>query len=254
MSGINEKDKWNHFHHDFAESVSFNEEISKKYLEENGVDVEKFISKGLKQIENTLRKKHDEKSKALFFKRVVLGAEIVNNLYNETTFGHVKLQKLMYLCEQVSSMELSTRYTKQAAGPYDAKFMHSVDKEFERQKWFDVEVTRGDKYNKYEYSPGVKIESYKKYFDNYYSESKSHIKWLIDTFGKPQTKKVELVATIYSCLEEYALDREEFSSDSLIQKVMSWSEEKKKKFTSNDVSKAHQWMIEKGLIPKPLTE
>src|SRR5690606_33527387 len=97
MSKGKEIQKLKHFLYDFADSVSYNEETSRNYLEENGVDVDKFIGKGLKQIETTLKKKGDKKNKALFFKRVVLAAEIVYNLHNERTFGHVKLQKLMYL-------------------------------------------------------------------------------------------------------------------------------------------------------------
>jgi len=250
MSKSKKVDKLKDFLYDFAQSVSYDEEISKNYLEENGVDVEKFVVKGIKQIEDTIKKKDSKKNKTLFFKRVVLAAEIVYNLYRERTFGHVKLQKLMYLCEKVSSMELSSRYTKQAAGPYDAKFMHSVDRELKRQKWFNIEIKYGSNYKTYEYSLGEKVESYKTYFNNYYSENLDSIKWLIDTFGRPQTKKVELVATIYSCLEEFIKKREEFTSDLLIQRVMDWSKEKKKKFTPKDVSNAHEWMIEKGLVPK----
>lgn len=250
MSKNKKADKLKDFLYDFAQSVSYNEEISKNYLEENDIDVEKFVSKGIKQIEATLKKKDAKKSKALFFKRVVLAAEIVYNLYFERTFGHVKLQKLMYLCEQVSNMELSSRYTKQAAGPYDAKFMHSIDRELKRQKWFNIEIKQGSNYKTYEYSLGEKVESYKPYYHNYYGENLDSIKWLIETFGNPQTKKVELVATIYSCLEEFIKNKEEFTSDLLLQRVMDWSKEKKKKFTPEDVLNAHNWMIGKGLVPK----
>ena len=250
MRKSKEVDKLKDFLYDFAQSVSYNEETSINYLIENDVNVEKFVNKGLKQIEATLKKQGAQKNKLLFFKRVVLAAEIVNNLYNERTFGHVKLQKLMYLCEQVSNMELSSRYTKQAAGPYDAKFMHTIDRELERLKWFNIEIKQGSKYKTYEYSLGEKIGSYKSYYYNYYNENLNSIKWLIETFGKPQTKKVELVATIYSCLEEFIKNKEEFTSDLLLQRVMDWSKEKKKKFTPVDISNAHNWMIEKGLVPR----
>ena len=234
---------------DFAESVSYNEDSARSYLEENGVDVDKFIKKGLDQIGVSIKKKEIKKSKTLFFKRVVLGAEIVYNLHQERTFGHVKFMKLMYLCEQVSNMELSARYVKQAAGPFDARFMHSIDKEFKRLKWFDVKVYSKDKYKTYEYVLGEKVMSYKPYFINYYSNDRVGIDWLIKTFGKPPTKKVELVATIYSCLEESIKMKEEYSIDILVKKVFDWSIEKKKKFTKEDILNAHNWMLEKGLVP-----
>lgn len=237
------------FEKDFAESVSYNEETARDYLEENGVDVDKFIKKGLNQIQVSLKKKETQKSKALFFKRVVLGAEIVYNLHSERTFGHVKFMKLMYLCEQISNMELSARYVKQAAGPFDARFMHSIDKEFKRLKWFNVKVNSGNNFTTYEYALDEKVMSYKSYFNRYYGNDKNGIEWLIKTFGKPQTKKVELVATIYSCLDELIKKNEEFSIKILIEKVFDWSQEKKKKFTRSDIINAHNWMIENRLVP-----
>ena len=238
-----------HFEKDFAESVSFNEDTARNYLKESGVDVDKFIKKGLNKIQSSIKRKEIQKGKTLFFKRVVLGAEIVYNLHNERTFGHVKFMKLMYLCEQVSNMELGARYVKQAAGPFDARFMHSIDKEFKRLKWFDVKVNSENGFNTYKYIPGEKIMSYKIYFNKYYSNDNDGIKWLIKTFGKPPTKKVELVATIYSCLDEFIKKNEEFSTQILIQKVFDWSVEKKKKFTRSNIIGAHNWMIDKGLVP-----
>lgn len=232
-----------------AESVSFNEESSIQYLEENGIDVQKLINKGLKKIENTLNKNSNKQNRDLFFKRVVLGAEIVNNLYLERTFGHVKFQKLMYLCEQLSNMEITNRYTKQAAGPYDARFMHSIDREFQRLKWFNVEVKDEKKFKTYKYTLGENIQDYKRYFNNYYASNSESIEWLIQTFGKPPTSKVELVATIYSCLDEFIKDKENFSLELLINKVYSWSEEKKKKFTKDSILTAYKWMTDNGLVP-----
>ena len=249
MSSSKEIDKFKNLLYDHADSVSYNEETSKNYLKENGVDVDKFVAKGLDQIKSTLRKKESQKIKALFFKRVVLGAEIVYNLHKERTFGHVKLMKLMYLCEQVSNMEISTRYVKQAAGPFDARFMHSIDKEFRRLKWFNVNVNTEKNFTTYEYIPDVNVLSYKSYFSKYYSYNKEPIAWLIKTFGKPQTKKVELVATIYSCLDELIKNKEELSNDILVERVFDWSKEKRKKFTKDDITNAHNWMIDNRLIP-----
>jgi len=50
----------NQFEKDFAESVSFNEDTARDYLEDNGVDVDKFIKKGLNQIQASFKKKEIE--------------------------------------------------------------------------------------------------------------------------------------------------------------------------------------------------
>jgi len=44
-----------------------------------------------------------------YFKKMVLAAEITSELYSENTFGHKKFVKVLYLCEEVCSMNLSTK-------------------------------------------------------------------------------------------------------------------------------------------------
>ena len=249
MSDKREKDNIEFLLGEIADSVSFNLETSLSYLEENGVDVQKFINKGLKKIAATEKKLGDKKAKVFFFKRVVLAAEIVYNLHNEKTFGHVKFQKLMFLCERVSNMQLANRYVKQAAGPFDNRFMHIIDKELMRLKWFSVvkKVDRG--FNTYKYYLGEDVESYKKYFDNYYGEYQSSINWLITTFRSSLTRQVELVATIYACVEEILVNENELNVDSVVESVYAWSKEKQK-FSRAQILAAHSWMIENKLYPK----
>src|SRR4051812_3853195 len=47
-----------------------------------------------------------------FFKRVVLAAEIASQMHKEPTFGRIKFQKLVYLCEHAASINLNERYSK----------------------------------------------------------------------------------------------------------------------------------------------
>lgn len=230
-------------------SVSYDLSTATEYLVEEEIDVDNYVNKGINEINKALNKVVENKNKSLFFKRVVLAAEIINQLHRETTFGHVKLQKLMYLCEEVSNMEISRRYIKQAAGPYDRKFMHSIDKELKRLSWFKVEVIDQGNYKKYKYSPSSKLETYKKYYKNYFENDLSYINWLIKTFKNNPTSKVELVATIYYCLDEFNKTKDLFSKEKLISKVFDWSIEKKKKFTRKDIINAYNWMLNKELYP-----
>ncbi|OQX75276.1 MAG: hypothetical protein B6D64_11935 [Bacteroidetes bacterium 4484_276] len=101
--------------------------------------------------------------KQIYFRRVVLAAEIASKLHNQPTFGHVKFQKLVYLCEQISKMNLHSNYSKQAAGPYDRKFIHSIDSELNRQKWFNIKQETVDGYKKFTYTPSVNLQKAKKY-------------------------------------------------------------------------------------------
>jgi hypothetical protein len=236
--------------YDLADSVSFNEDTSTEYLKENGVDFDFYISKGIGELEKRENNKQPRKiTKNSFFKRAVLAAEIAHQLYEEKYFGHVKFQKIVYLCEQASNMNLKTSYSKQAAGPFDNKFMHTIDSEFKKQNWFKVELVDCGGYKNYKYEPLDGINKYKKYYENYFQESDEKIQWLINTFRKATTSQAELVATIYFCLNEIVDKKEIFSEELLFNRFYEWSIEKKK-FEKDQIISALNWMNENSVKPK----
>jgi hypothetical protein len=193
-----------------------------------------------------------EKEKSiLFFKRSVLAAEITSVLHKEPTFGHVKLQKLMFLSEQVSKLEGIVNYSKQAAGPYDNKFMHLIDNSFEKQKWFNVTAKKIENSIIYSYSPSINFGKHRTYFDRYFLNYKPRIYWLIDIFGREKTAKVEIVATIFACWLDLLNKNEIINNNNLITLFYNWSEGKSR-FTRERIIKAIEWMKVNDLIPNKL--
>lgn len=188
----------------------------------------------------------------LFFKRVVLAAEIVSQLHDEPTFGHVKFQKLVFLCEQASNLNLEHLYAKQVAGPFDNKFMHTIDIEFKKQKWFKVERESKPGFIRFKYSPLEGCEKYKQYYNKYYSDLDDKIQWIINEFRTKRTDQVELIATLFACWLEILKDKELFSEDLLISKFYNWSEEKAK-FSLPQVNFGIQWMKSQHFFPNHIT-
>jgi len=201
----------------------------------------------LEDFEKELEK---QKSK-LFFKRSVLAAEITSQLYHEATFGHIKLQKLLYLCENISKVSIGDNYTKQAAGPYDRKFMHSIDLSFKNQKWFKIKRTMSGNYASFIYEPSVNFGKHQSYFEKYYAKYNDRFQWLIKTFGKEKTDKVELVATLFACWKELIEKKIEISEENLILLFYNWSE-RKQQFSRSRVLKAIEWMKQNHLTPSDI--
>ncbi|MDD4993815.1 MAG: hypothetical protein PHR83_16460 [Paludibacter sp.] len=208
------------------------------------VDIQSIInSVANEEKSNHIVKK--EQSKKTYFKRVVLAAEIAKNLCNENTFGHVKFQKIMYLCEHAINMQLNENYCKQVAGPYDRKFMHSIDNELIKQNWFDVKQDKGSKYPKFIYTPLVGLQKQVEYYNNYFPND-SDIKYIIQLFKTTKTDYVELIATLYACILE--INDSENDDSKILDKLYSWSVEKKK-FSELQAREALKWMKEKGIYP-----
>lgn len=188
-----------------------------------------------------------KKPKNIYFKRVVLAAEIAAKLYNEPTLGRVKFQKLVYLCEHVANMDLANRYVKQAAGPFDNKFMHTIDKEFKTQKWFLVEKITERSITRSKYVPLENLEKYKQYYDRYFGPQNEQIQMIIELFRSKRTDYTELAATVFACYQELVQNGTPIAKDNLLQLFYDWSEHKKV-FSEAQVVESFIWLQENRLI------
>ncbi len=173
-----------------------------------------------------------------------MAAEIVHELHNEAAFGHVKLQKLIFLVQKTENMAIPVNFLRQAMGPYDPVMMRSIDKQLSIKKWF---VFQPDQVLKYK--PLEKAGEHHKDYLRYYGHQQDQIKWLIDTFRKEKTKRVEIVATLFACWEKLIKEKAEASENNLIDAFYNWSQEKEK-FNKTDVIKEISWMREINLTPK----
>lgn len=193
-------------------------------------------------------KKKAKENKEIYFKRIVLAAEIVNQLLDEFTFGRVKFQKLVYLCENACNMQLNQRYLKFAAGPFDSKFMHTVNPEFKKQKWFSVSYRTNGGFKVPVYKRLENFEKYKKYYESYYGDYHDSIQEIINIFRKQKTRHVELVATIYACILELKDNESNVSNEDLIEAIYGWNKAKEK-FSKKEIIITYEWMISNKITP-----
>jgi hypothetical protein len=177
----------------------------------------------------------------------VLAAEIVANLHEEPTFGRIKFQKLVYLCEHIAEMNLQKRYSKFAAGPFDNRFMHGIKTEFEKQKWFSIEEVIDGKMKRSKFIPLENCSKYKPYYDSYFDESADSIKNVIDLFRKQKTDFTEVAATLFSCFLEIKEKQQTFTEELLLSFFYKWSKEKER-FHRQFVLEVWEWMKNKELV------
>lgn len=189
-----------------------------------------------------------KKDKNTYFKRVVLAAELASQLHTEPTFGYVKFQKLMFLCENIEGMNINHIYTKQAAGPYDNKLMHTIGYDLRKLKWFEVKKEVSGNRSRYIFVPMEKSDGHAQYFDRYFDNFRDKIQWFINTFRKEKTDKVELIATLYACWLELINERLPVTDNRLIKRLYAWSETKQK-YSSDDAITAIKWMKDNNVVP-----
>ena len=200
----------------------------------------KFLSKDLIDEESAVKNLEND-----FFKKMVLAAEIVNQLYNEPTFGHIKFMKVLYLSEEVCKMQLSTCYGKYAAGPFDPKYLHTVDSFLEKRKWFKKE--KREQYG-IKYVPLENCEDYKSYYNNYYFNEQESINHLIILLRKQKTDFCEIVATLFYVWDECLNKNIQVNDTLLIENFYKWAESKKR-FQKQVLLNSLQWMRDNRIVP-----
>ena len=180
-----------------------------------------------------------------YFKKIVLAAEIAYQLHDEPTFGHKKFVKILYLCQEVCNMQLSTNYGKYAAGPLDPKLMYSIDAEFKRQGWFKAEKRSGYGIR---YIALLNVDKYKQYFSKYYSEEAEQISKIIDLLREQKSDFCEAVATLYAVWKEMLNEGLETDDRLLYKRFYAWSKEKLN-FEQRYLVNALVWMKENRIVP-----
>lgn len=179
------------------------------------------------------------------FRRSVLAAEIAERLYEEPTFGHVKMEKMLFLTERLCHIDIGSNYHRDAAGPYDNRALRSIDSQLKKQKWF--EVRRTEKGNRY--VPMQNCGKHKTYFDKYYSSVLPTFEKIIDTFKTQNTERCEIVATLYSAWEDLLHSNKPFTDADIVNEVLNNWHESKKRISQDRWLSAILWMRENGFAP-----
>ncbi|MCU4708399.1 restriction endonuclease subunit S [Acinetobacter pittii] len=177
-------------------------------------------------------------------KLLSLAAEITFQLHTEPTFGHLKLQKLVYLCQQLKYMDLAADFKQHAAGPYDPVMARYLDKEFKNREWFSYDPKRDLKYK-----PLSRCNDHRSAFNRYFAEDVSEIYDLIGLFRTSKSDHIEIVATLFACWLRLLEKKLSVTEEQLLKDFYAWSEEKKR-FSKAEVLTGYKWMHQYSVIPQ----
>lgn len=185
----------------------------------------------------------------IHFLRSVLAAEIIDQLHDQPTFGHVKFEKMMFLAEHLCEVNTGSTYHRKAAGPYDNRALRSIDSQLQKQQWFEARKQDG----RYQYVPLAKRGGHKKYFDQYFSGIVETLEKTLDTFKTAKTEQCEIVATLLAAWSDLLRKERAVSDEMIVQEVLHNWHEAKQRIPEDRWLKALGWMREKGFVPKGMT-
>ncbi|KAB2931509.1 MAG: hypothetical protein F9K24_12995 [Leptonema illini] len=186
----------------------------------------------------------------IHFRRSVLAAEIIDQLHDQPTFGHVKFEKMIFLVEHLCDVDTGSTYHRQAAGPYDNRALRSIDSQLRKQQWFDARKEGG----RYRYVPMKKRGAHKPYFDRYFSGIGNTFGQILETFKPLDTERCEIVATLLAAWSDLLGENEAVSDERIVHEVLNNWHESKQRITEDRWIKALGWMKEKGFVPKGVAQ
>lgn len=193
-----------------------------------------------------------ERRTNIYFMRSVLAAEIVEQMHEHATFGHVKFQKTLFLCERVAGLDLETRYHRAAAGPHDNRLMRSVDGQMKKQKWFRVvprSVGADGKPVGWAYERMENAGGHREWFEKYWAAARERIQRVINLLRPLDTKRCEVVATLYSAWEDLLAADREATDDAIVNEVLTNWHESKQAIPRDTWIRALGWMRKQELQP-----
>ena len=210
--------------------------------------MQQLLTGKIRLVENAV--KTNVTSANVHFRRSVLAAESADRLCEEPTFGHVKMEKILFLSERLCHIETDSHYHRDAAGPYDNRALRSIDSQLKKQKWFEVRRTEKG----YRYVPMQNRGKHKMYFDKYFSAVLPTFEKIIDTFKTQNTERCEIVATLYSAWEDLLHSNMPFTDADIVNEVLNNWHESKKRISKERWLNAIHWMRENGFAPNVRNE
>lgn len=225
------------------EEISFLEAKREKYNAIKQGMMQQLLTGRIRLVETNV--KTSTTSANVHFRRSVLAAEIADRLCDEPTFGHVKMEKMLFLAEHCCHIDIGSHYHRDAAGPYDNKALRSIDSQLKKQKWFEVQRTEKG----YRYVPMQNRGKHKTYFNRYYSGIVPMFDKIINTFKTQNTERCEIVATLYSAWEDLLYSNKSFTDADIVDEVLNNWHESKKRISQDRWLKAIQWMHDNGFAP-----
>lgn len=225
------------------EEISFLEAKREKYNAIKQGMMQQLLTGKIRLVETAV--KPNVTSANVHFRRSVWAAEIAERLYEEPTFGHVKMEKILFLTERLCHIDIGSHYHRDAAGPYDNNALRSIDSQLKKQKWFEVQRTEKG----YRYVPMRNCGKHKTYFNRYYSGIVPMFDKIINTFKTQNTERCEIVATLYSAWEDLLHSNKSFTDADIVNEVLNNWHESKKRISQDRWLKAIQWMRDNGFAP-----
>lgn len=181
-------------------------------------------------------------------KQLLLHAKIIDRCRSHKTFGSVKMEKLVNICDMTQQLNLLPNgYTRMAAGPYDPQMRYSVEEQLKQKKWVRISKSYS---GKMEYQEDSNFSEYRKLYSEVFAKESDKISSILNEFYNKTTDYCEAFSTLYMCWNDLLIEGKNPKKDEIIYEFKNHWSERKQKFSSMFLKDVLSDMINLHLEPK----
>jgi len=181
--------------------------------------------------------------------RTIFAAEIVDRMHADRSFGQVKLQKMLFLCEYHSRVaEIEGCYSRYERGPHDPQLIDEVESKLKQREWFE-EYRRDPKKNSHAYRPLARAGEHRTTFQELWPEQGRVVVELIERMLNWETERCERVATLYAAWNDLLLWKQPVTDSRILEEVLRNWHPAKLNIPRQKWQEALDWMRSHAIIP-----
>lgn len=190
-------------------------------------------------------------------RRLALTSYIVAGLKDDPNLGRVKLAKIFYMCDLISSQDFKTKYLREANGPLDQGLIYNKKSGYEelssKFQIFQTKKEKNGRVTRYRYIPDENFSAMVKRAKSLFDDDLASFDSILKIFKKLDVRQSEIVATLYACWNDLINKKVKNITDDMIVDEFknNWHEDKKnsRKFPKGKLLLALEWMRKNNLVP-----
>jgi len=186
-------------------------------------------------------------SKGIFYRRAAFDAYVVHVLSEDQNLGRTKIEKITHLVEYHCGIDFEREPQRDAAGPVDYVSRRKVESLAKKQGWYTV-IKANDRMGM-KYIPGANLAQALPIAARTLGSQKSRVDALIEIMRPLNTRRCEIIATLFAAWNDLLLRKQIPSDDQILSESRQNWHPKKLSIPISEWISGLAWMREHQLVP-----
>jgi len=187
-------------------------------------------------------------SPGVFYRRAAIEAYVINALRGDPYLGRTKLEKIDHLIEYHCGIDLERYPVRDAAGPDDYLSRMKLEHLADKRNWFSAHDKKDGSIVRY--LPKRSFVGAANKGVQEIGAKRSEVDSLLALMRPLDTKRCEIVATLYAAWNDYLLQGKNPSDAEIVHDVLNNWRPEKQSIPERRWLRGLKWMRDNGLVPK----